>query len=38
VSCPRARTSAASPEGSEHPLPTIVIGGVDELVEALRAA
>jgi hypothetical protein len=28
----------ARPEGSEHALPTIVIEGVEELVEALRAA
>jgi hypothetical protein len=34
----RARTSVARPEGSEHALPTIVIEGVEELVEALRAA
>jgi len=34
----RARKDLARPEGSEHTLPTIVIDGVDELVEALRAA
>jgi hypothetical protein len=28
----------ARPEGSEHALPTIVIEGVEELVEALQAA
>ena len=28
----------ARPEGFEHALPTIVIEGVEELVEALRAA
>ena len=28
----------ARPEGSEHALPTIVIEGVTELVEALQAA
>ena len=28
----------ARPEGSEHALPTFVIEGVQELVEALRAA
>jgi hypothetical protein len=28
----------ARPEGSEHAPPTIVIEGVEELVEALRAA
>jgi len=28
----------ARPEGFEHAPPTIVIEGVDELVEALRAA
>jgi hypothetical protein len=28
----------ARPEGSEHTPPTIVIEGVDELVEALLAA
>jgi hypothetical protein len=28
----------ARPEGFEHALPTIVIEGVEELVDALRAA
>ena len=32
------RVVLARPEGSERALPTIVIEGVDELVEALRAA
>jgi len=34
----RGQVGVARPEGSEHSLPTMVIEGVDELVEVLRAA
>jgi len=34
----RAQAGVARPEGAEHSLPTVVIEGVKELVEALRVA